>query len=270
MKYTFLLLLSAIACSTSQHEGAIQQKIHLVEFGGPVILSSGNNNNWYNSSCGVNDGPCRISGDASGSVITGINETYYGDRDVAIWFWNEGSTPVTIAHNNSNSSTNNRIHLRAGSNLALSPGYGVWLQALVDWTTDPYTPLGWHEIGFHAVDSAVASTPSRSLGTAFQPSTHRLSLVTFSASADCTITLSGGQEGRVELLSDSSNPPTTIRADVAGCRNTGTVVAGITQVVGSRGTASYLVPAGDFVLLRSVNVTGTPSYAITRQTEQTL
>ncbi len=258
------------ACSLSPQENATRQDIHLAEFGGPVILSSGNNNNWYNSACGTNDGPCRIVGDAGGSVITGIDESHYGDRDVAIWFWNEGSTPITIAHVNSNSSTNNRIHLRAGSDLSLSPGYGIWLQALVDWTTDPYTPLGWREIGFHAVDSAVASTPSRTLGTAFRPSTNRLSLVTFSASADCTITLSGGQEGRVELLSDSSNPPTTIRSDVTGCKNTGTVVVGVTVVVGTRGTASYLVPAGDFVLLRTVNVTGTPSYAITRQTEQTL
>jgi hypothetical protein len=50
--------------------------------------------------------------------------------------------------------------------------------------------------------------------------------------------------------------------------NTGTVTVGVAVVVGARGSASYDVPAGDYVLIRKVDVTGTPSYAITHQVEQ--
>lgn len=271
--YTILATLtvtSAAGCTEpSPNTATTQQHTSITEYYGPATLSAGNHNNWSDTTCPQYSSYCRLVGDASGSTITGVAQ-FDGNPLVELTFYNDGLYPITFANNSPNSDVSNRMHLHAGADLVVAAGYGVRFATIEDWTTDPYTPLGWVEIGTHAVDSATASTPSRTLGTAFKPSADRMTMVTYSASADCTITLSGGQEGRVELLSDSANPPTTIRADVIGCKNTGTVVVGVTQVVGTRGTASYIVPVNDYVLVRKVDVTGTPSYAITRQTEQRL
>lgn len=271
MRTAIVLIATLAACSVpaAPLEGRVTQSVYATDGFGTYTLAAGSNDDWHTDNCTQDSWMCQLVGDAGGSVLTGItlNDAHYSTR---IQLWNAGAVPFTIAHASSASSPANRIHLRAGSDLVLAPGYGVWIAALTDWSLETPASIGWYEVPDHGVDSAVASTPSRTLGTAFRPSTDRLTLVTYSASADCTITLSGGQEGRVELLSDSANPPTTIRADVAGCRNTGTVVVGMNQVIGVRGTASYLVPVGDYVLVRSVNVTSTPSYAITRQTEQRL
>jgi hypothetical protein len=263
-----ILLLCLAACAPQT--GSQRQELALTDSGGPVTLSSGNNNNWSSDLCGQGAGVCRVVGDASGSTITGLSASYYGDRDVGLRIWNEGTTPIVIANQSTSSTLGNRLHLRGGADVVLGAGSGILLATLVDWTTDPYTPIGWYEMPQHGLDSPLTSTPSRTLGTAFRPSTSRHTLVTYSASVDCTITVSGGQEGRVELLSDSANPPTTVRGELAGCKNTGTVVLGVSQVMGDRGTASYLVPIGDYALIRSVTVTGTPSFAITHQTEQAL
>lgn len=267
-KITTVLLFIAAACQAEPQTGILHQTLGLNDSGGPATLSSGNNNDWSSYVCGPSDGICRVTGNSGGSTLTGLDQANYGDRNVGVWIWNEGTYPITIAHANAGSSLNNRLHLRAGVDLVLGHGDAVMLVAIVDWTTDPYTPLGWHEIGLHArVDTVTTTTPTRVLGTAFQPSTTTARQVAYSASADCTISISGGMEGRVELLSDSANPPTTIRQDITGCKATGTVVLGVSQVIGTRGSASYLVPRGDYVLIRSVNVTGTPTYAITRQAE---
>lgn len=270
--YTILATLtvtSAAGCTEQPDTKATRQGSYVAEYG-LVTLAAGNNNNWSDTVCTGASDLCRLVGDVSGSTITGLDEAAFGNRFYGVWLYNEGLYSIHFAHNSSSSSTANRLRLRAGADLTLAPGYGVWLVTITDWSTDPITPLGWTEIGAHAVEDAVASTPSRTLGTAFRPSTDRPTLVTFSANAECSISLSGGQEGRVELLSDSANPPTTIRAELAGCKNTGTVVLGVSEVVGSRGTATYWVPTGDYVLVRGVNVTSTPTLVITHQTEQRL
>lgn len=115
--------------------------------------------------------------------------------------------------------------------------------------------------------AVTASTPSRSLGTAFQPSTTSVTSVHYSVQIDSTLTVTGGAAGRIELLSDSANPPTTIRASVPGGL-TGTVVVGVSLTGTAGGELSYDVPAGDYVLLRTVTVSGTPTYTITRQAEE--
>lgn len=113
------------------------------------------------------------------------------------------------------------------------------------------------------------NTPSRTLGTAFQVSTTRPALVSYSARVVSALSLAGGQAGRVELRSDASNPPTTVRQRVAGGL-TGTVVVGVAMSDTAEGTMTYLVPAGHYVLLQSVNETGTPTYSLPAQVEEIL
>jgi hypothetical protein len=268
---SILALATLAACQAEQLTGSVSQHNDIAESYGVEILAAGNTDDWRPSFCVPSDGICRMAGNASGSTITGFDASYYGARGYGLWFWNEGAYPITIAHASSASLAANRLHLRSSADVVLQHGSGLLITGLTDWTTDPVTPMGWYEYGAHDLsNSPTTTTPSRVLGTAFQPSATRPTMVTFSASADCTITLSAGQEGRVELLVDSANPPTTVRADITGCRNTGAAIAGMNVVVGSRGTASYLVPTGDYALIRKVDVTGTPAYAITHQTEQGL
>jgi hypothetical protein len=110
------------------------------------------------------------------------------------------------------------------------------------------------------------NTPSRILGTAFQLSTTRPSFVTYSARIVSNLTVLGGQAGRIELLSDASNPPTTVRQRVAGgCVGTAVVGVALTDTV--EAPMSYLVKPGDYVLLQGVNETGTPTFSLPAQTE---
>ena len=124
----------------------------------------------------------------------------------------------------------------------------------------------WQPIAAPGLPDLSPSSPSRSLGTAFQPSATRPTFVSYSGRIVSQITLSGGQSGRIELRSDASNPPTTVRARVAGGA-TGTVVAGVSQSDTAEAPLSYIVPAGHFVLLQSVNETSTPTYSIGAQVE---
>lgn len=132
--------------------------------------------------------------------------------------------------------------------------------------TGPTGPQGPAGAGFGTI---TLNTPSRSLGTAFQPSTTRPSLVSYSGRVVSSLSISGGQSGRIELRSDSSNPPTTVRARVAG-GITGTAVVGVAMSDTVEAPITYLVPAGHWVLLQSVNETGTPTYSLGAQVEQVL
>ncbi len=264
-KIVIVAILSA--CSSQLENGTTSTNLVLHDPGGPAILAAGDNNNWSDGIC-VETGACRVSAHSAGSSITGIDVTYYGDRDVGLWVHNDGPGVLTIAHDRT-SSGGNRIHTKLASDIYVAPGYGILLTAVVDWTTDPYTPLGWFEYTDNAIASVAASTPSRTLGVAFQPSNARPVLGHYSVKIDATLTISGGQAGRVELLSDAANPPTTIRASIP-CGATGTAVIGLTLTTTCGGQLSYLVRAGDFALIRTVDGVNTPTYTLVNQTEETL
>ena len=133
---------------------------------------------------------------------------------------------------------------------AMGSGVGEWLPLQMAALNDTFTP----------------ASNSRTLGTTFQPSSTRPTLVIFSVRVVSQITISGGQAGRIELQSDASNPPSTVRGRVAG-GITGTAVVGLTLNDTAEGTMVYLVPAGHFARLQSTNETGTPTYSITAQWE---
>lgn len=276
MKHKFLAsvvvgVVMMVACEASAPRlSSTQERMYNQDYG-PAILAAGNNNNWSDGNCpgGNSTVACYFYGDSSGSTITGIDQAVYGNQFSIYWLWNQGPYPITVAHNSGSSSADNRIHTRTGADVIIAPGYGIAISALTDWSNGMNFPLGWWQISLSGVDSVVHSTPSRTLGTAFQPSLSRLTHVCYSVKVDTVLTLTGGQEGRIEILSDSANPPTVIRGSAPG-RNTGTVVVGMTMTNSSGGSLCAMVPPKDYVLLRGVNVTGTPTYTITQQVEDLL
>ena len=107
-----------------------------------------------------------------------------------------------------------------------------------------------------------ASNPARSLNSAFQPSTTRDALVTYSVDIACTLSLTTGQTGTVFLEYADDSGLTTNVVEVARCvnGNTGTLAIGLnlTQNV-TAGLGGY-VPAAKFVRLRTANTVGTPTF----------
>lgn len=266
------LALTLTACTTTDRAdptGAVSQATYFPTFWpNDGVLAAGSNDDWWGSGawCNYTAGACRIAGNAAGSTLTGFDANYM-PCDTAFWLYNSGAYDITIAHNNSASLVGNRILLKTGADEALRPGYSMKL----GFACDASAPSQWHEFGeYHRPAPVLAvtpSTPSRSLGTAFQPSSTAVVSAHYSVQIDSTLTVTGGAAGRIELLSDGSNPPTTIRASVPGGL-TGTAVLGLSVTATAGGELSYDVPAGDYVLLRSVTVSGTPTYTITHQTEE--
>jgi hypothetical protein len=108
------------------------------------------------------------------------------------------------------------------------------------------------------------SSPSRTLGATFTPSSTRPTLVYYAVRITTSLSLVGGAAGRVELVVDG-----VVRARCAGGA-TGTLTVGLALTDMVECTLAYLVPASESVLIRSVNETGTPTYSIASVAEQTL
>lgn len=123
--------------------------------------------------------------------------------------------------------------------------------------------------GTNGIGSSITtSTPSRTIGSAgFQPSTTKYTLVSYTLSVDAALSLTGGAKGRVELRSDSSSTPTTVRCAV-GNGNTGTLTVGLNTTQNATAPCTYIVPPGDYVRLVSVTDSGTPTFSVLAQFEQ--
>lgn len=107
------------------------------------------------------------------------------------------------------------------------------------------------------------STPARTLNTVFTPSATNAVMVFYTVSISCSMTLTSGQTGAVELRSDTNPTPTTVRARVSNT-NSGTLTIGLALVNAQEAELSYLVPAGHNIKLVS---SGTATIAITSQSE---
>ena len=272
MRNIYLWVVAMVAaCDVPPKTSAVTSSQGESDFG-ISVLSAGNNNDWYSNYCQTYDTFCRLSGNSTTSVITGIDEVTYGYSGVELRLYNDGAYPIVVANNSSASSATspaNRITTHDGSDVVISPGYYMDVVTWMDWTTSPSTPMGWREVVDNSMGDITHTTPTRTLGSAFQPNISRPVYACYSVAIDWAITVSGGQSGRVELLTDSANPPTAIRGAVAAGL-TGTVVLGVTMAGTGGGQLCAMVKPGDYVLLRSVNVTGTPTYTVTRQTESVL
>lgn len=99
---------------------------------------------------------------------------------------------------------------------------------------------------------------TRTLNTAFQPSTTHDCIVIYYVSLSETLNLSGGQTGTVTLKISSSNPPTTVQA-VNSNGNTGTLTLTLVSTQTQQAPIIGFVPAGYWVNLVTAG-TGTISY----------
>lgn len=136
-------------------------------------------------------------------------------------------------------------------------------------SVDKGTGVGQWQESPTSLSSPTISTPTRAIGTAFQPSTVRPTLVIYSVRVVSGLTLTTGAAGRFEFRSDASNPPTTVRARVAGGA-TGTLVIGANTSDTAEGSLVFVVKPGDYGLIQTVSEVGTPTYSITAQLEVTL
>lgn len=119
------------------------------------------------------------------------------------------------------------------------------------------------------LDSGVpqVTTPTRAFNTPFRPSTTDTVTVYYSVRVVSSLSLSGGQAGRVELRCDTNNPPTTVRGPRVAGGSTGTLAVGLNIVDMVEGGLTFRVPPGWWVSIVPVNETGTPTFTLTNQTE---
>lgn len=113
------------------------------------------------------------------------------------------------------------------------------------------------------------STPTRVIGTAFQPNATKAVECSYAIKTQVTNPLLVGTSvATVRLLSDASNPPTTVRDHVEATSGVG---ISVTLALTTSNTAAlrYLVPAGHYVLLQQ-SISGTGVVSIIAQTEEVL
>lgn len=175
---------------------------------------------------------------------------------------NGGATADILCHHNGDTweDTTNDIVTTAQTYLDADMGTG-----LGEWMPNPDLPPEPPDLSEYLASGA-AGNGARSLNTPFQPNAGGKTLVIYSVRVAAAVSIAGGALGRVELRCDASNPPTTSRCRVAGGL-TGTVVVGVTMTDTTEGVLSYIVPAGHYVSLVTVNETGTPTYTLTQQYE---
>lgn len=116
------------------------------------------------------------------------------------------------------------------------------------------------------------SSASRSLNTAFQASTTRDALVGYSVDISCTSTLLGGQAGALVLEMATNSGFTTGVQTLSQFVNSNSVSLAIAITVTQINTACVTgyVPAGNWIRLRTVNTTGTPTFTYTQGQETLL
>jgi hypothetical protein len=108
-----------------------------------------------------------------------------------------------------------------------------------------------------------STTPSRTLNSTFTPHTTRPVLCSYTIEITAVASLVSGQSGTVELRSDTSSPPTTVRAS---CKSDYSITLGVSigwNHVG-RHVLTYLCPAGHNVRLVS---SGTATITLVNQSE---
>lgn len=131
----------------------------------------------------------------------------------------------------------------------------------------PIGPMG--ATGNTGADGTVSVTPTapeRSLNSTFTPHATRPTLCIYTIEITAVASLISGQSGTVELRSDTSTPPTTVRAS---CKSDYSITLGVSigwNHIG-RYVLTYICPAGHNIRLVS---SGTATISIAHQTECTL
>lgn len=113
------------------------------------------------------------------------------------------------------------------------------------------------------IPTSTVAYPVRSLNTVFQLSTTRDMSVSYTVDITCTATITGGQEGTVILeYADDIGITTNVKTVQSSANgNTGTIIGSITLVQKSTASLTGVIPTGKYARIRTVNTTGTPSFA---------
>ena|ERR1043165_8695504 len=119
-----------------------------------------------------------------------------------------------------------------------------------------------NDMGFGAVPARSFASASRTLNSAFQPSTTRDAIVSYSVDVSTSATLLGGQTGTVflEYANDSgfTSGVTEVARFVNG--NSVSLAIAITVTQNVTGTLTGVVPAGKYVRIRTANTSGVPTF----------
>ena len=103
--------------------------------------------------------------------------------------------------------------------------------------------------------------PNRVIGTAFQPSTTAPTMVSYRASTSIATNLTGNNSGRIRIRGGDTSTTTTEYPGAVG--STFSMSLGVALLtVGNEGALSALVPVGWWVLIDTVTVAGTVTYAL--------
>lgn len=115
------------------------------------------------------------------------------------------------------------------------------------------------------------SYPTRSLNTAFQPSTALDTVGIYSVSIASTLTLTTGQLGS-EVLETADDVSITVNvktcATVAN-GNTGALSIGVNTVNTQGGVLSCFIPKGKYARIRTVSTTGSPTFSSSITAQET-
>ena len=113
------------------------------------------------------------------------------------------------------------------------------------------------------------TTPARTFNTNFTPNASRPTLCIYSCEISATTSLASGDDGTIDLRSDTAVTPTTIRCSM---RNRLFQTVGVTVGTNSivRSVLMYLVPAGHNVRLVTTTLVAAPIFTLVNQTEITL
>lgn len=106
------------------------------------------------------------------------------------------------------------------------------------------------------------------LSTAYLPSLSRYTNVSVSAKITCTASLAGGQDGSISLQVSPDNITYTT-VSVLQNNNSVALAIALTAVNGNTATLCATVPAGYYYRLISTSTTGTPTFSITTQAQET-
>lgn len=114
------------------------------------------------------------------------------------------------------------------------------------------------------------STPALTVGgSAVQFNTTHDTEYYLTVDVSGSITLTGGFDGRVNILCDSSSTPTTFIAAL-GTKGSGSLVIGVSLGQGNYLFGHIRVATGDYCRLTSTTVTGSPTFTIIGQRLQVL
>lgn len=129
-------------------------------------------------------------------------------------------------------------------------------------TADSTQFLGLKYVNLSTPAVVTQSSASRSLNTAFQVSATRWSTVRYSIDISTTVSLSGSQVGTLVLEMATNSAFTTGVQTIQSFSNgnSGTLVIGLVLTQLSTACVSGDIPPGNYVRLRTVNVTGTPTF----------